>query len=36
MYAAGDLLHFIGLFGVLALIPTGLALYFLFRSFPIR
>jgi hypothetical protein len=33
MYAFGDLLLFIGIFGVLALIPTGLALYFLFRKF---
>ena len=33
MYAFGDLLLFIGIFGVLALIPTGLAVYFLFRKF---
>ena len=33
MYAFGDLLLFIGIFGLLALIPTGLALYFLFRKF---
>jgi hypothetical protein len=33
MYAGGDLLLFIGVFGVLALIPTGLAVYFLIRKF---
>ena len=33
MYAFGDLLLFLGMFGVLALFPTGLALYFLFRAF---
>ena len=33
MYAFGDLLLFIGVFGGLALIPTGLAGYFLFRKF---
>ncbi|HXD08535.1 MAG TPA: hypothetical protein VN653_00630 [Anaerolineales bacterium] len=33
MYAFGDLLLFIGVFGVLALIPTGLAVYFLIRKF---
>jgi hypothetical protein len=33
MYAFGDLLLFIGIFGVLALIPTGLAVFFLFRKF---
>jgi peptidoglycan biosynthesis protein MviN/MurJ (putative lipid II flippase) len=33
MYAFGDLLLFIGVFGGLALIPTGLAGYFLFREF---
>jgi hypothetical protein len=33
MYAFGDLLLFIGVFGVLALLPTGLALYFLVRAF---
>jgi len=32
MYAFGDLLLFIVLFGVLALLPTGVALYFLLRS----
>jgi len=36
MYAFGDLLLFIVIFGVLALIPTGLAVYFLFRKFPKR
>jgi hypothetical protein len=30
MYAFGDLFLFIGVFGILALFPTGLALYFLF------
>jgi hypothetical protein len=30
MYAFGDLILFVGVFGVLALFPTGLALYFLF------
>jgi hypothetical protein len=29
MYAFGDLILFVGIFGVLALLPTGLALYFL-------
>jgi hypothetical protein len=33
MYAFGDLLLFIGVFVVLALIPTGLAVYLLFRKF---
>lgn len=32
MYAFGDLLLFVGVFGVLALFPTGLALYFLFQK----
>ncbi len=32
MYAFGDLLLFIGVFGILALFPTGLALYFLIRA----
>ena len=32
MYAFGDVLLFIGVFGSLALIPTGLGLYFLVRS----
>ena len=36
MYAFGDLILFIGLFGFLALFPTGLALYFLFRKFQTR
>lgn len=33
MYAFGDLLLFIGTFGFLALIPTGLAVYFLVKKF---
>ncbi len=33
MYAFGDLLLFIGIFGVAALIPTGLAVYFLLGKF---
>ena len=33
MYAGGDLLLFIGVFGVLAFIPTGLAVHYLFRKF---
>lgn len=33
MYAFGDLMLFLGIFGMLALLPTGLALYFLIRSF---
>ena len=33
MYAGSDLLLFIGVFGVLAFIPTGLAAYFLLRKF---
>ena len=36
MYAFGDLILFMGIFGVLALFPTGLALYFLFRKFLTR
>ena len=36
MYAFGDFILFVGVFGVLALIPTGLALYFLFRKFLTR
>ena len=32
MYAFGDLLLFIGVFGILALFPTGLALYFVIRA----
>ena len=33
MYAFGDFILFVGIFGVLALFPTGLALYFLLRKF---
>ncbi len=33
MYAFGDLLLFIGMFGIAALVPTGLAVYFLLRKF---
>lgn len=33
MYAFGDFLLFIGVLGILALLPTGLALYFVLRSF---
>lgn len=33
MSAFGDLILFVGVFGVLALFPTGLALYFLVRKF---
>ena len=33
MYAFSDLLLFFGAFGILALLPTGLAFYFLVRSF---
>ena len=33
MFAFGDLILFAGIFVVLALIPTGLAIYFLFRKF---
>jgi hypothetical protein len=36
MYAFGDFILFVSLSGVLALFPTGLALYFLFRKFLIR
>lgn len=32
MSAFGDLLLFVGVFGLLALIPTGFALYFLLRK----
>jgi len=32
MYAFGDLILFVGIFGVLALFPTGLAVYFLPRK----
>ncbi|HKG53172.1 MAG TPA: hypothetical protein VKB04_02850 [Anaerolineales bacterium] len=33
MSAFGDLILFVGVFGVLALFPTGLMLYFLVRKF---
>ena len=33
MYAFGDFILFLGVFGVLALFPTGLALYFLLWKF---
>ena len=33
MSAFGDLILFIGVFGLLALIPTGLGVYFLVRKF---
>jgi len=36
MYAFGELILFVGVFGVLALFPTGLALYFVFRKFLAR
>jgi hypothetical protein len=36
MYAFGDLILFVGVFGFLALFPTGLALYFLLRKFMTR
>ena len=36
MYAFGDLILFVGVFGTLALFPTGLALYFLLRKFMTR
>lgn len=36
MYAFGDLILFVGIFGVLALLPTGLAPYFLARKFLLR
>ena len=36
MYAFGDLILFIGVCGFLALIPTGLAVYFLVRKFLAR
>ena len=32
MYAFGDLILFVSVFGFLALFPTGLALYFVFRK----
>jgi hypothetical protein len=36
MSAFGDLILFVGVFGVLALIPTGLGVYFLLRKFLTR
>ncbi len=36
MSAFGDLILFVGVFGVLALFPTGLMLYFLVRKFLTR
>ena len=36
MYAFGDFILFVGLFGFLALFPTGVALYFLLRKFLTR
>jgi hypothetical protein len=33
MYAFGDFILFTGVFSILALFPTGLAVYFLFRKF---
>lgn len=36
MYAFGDLLLFVGIFGILAIFPTGLALYFLLRGLRAR
>jgi len=36
MSAFGDLILFVGVFGILALFPTGLALYFLVRKFLTR
>ena len=36
MYAFGDLILFVGVFSVLALFPTGLALFYLFRKFLTR
>jgi hypothetical protein len=36
MYAGGDLLLFMGVFGLFALIPTGLAVYLLVRKFLTR
>jgi hypothetical protein len=32
MSAFGDLILFVGVFGILALVPTGLAFYFLVRK----
>ena len=36
MYAGGDVLLFVALFGLLALFPTGLAVYFVIRKFLAR
>jgi hypothetical protein len=36
MYAGGDLILFIGVFAVFALIPTGLAVYLLVTKFRTR
>jgi hypothetical protein len=36
MYAFGDFILLVGVFGVLALFPTGLVLYFIFRKFLTR
>lgn len=36
MYAFGDLLLFIAVFGILALFPTGFVLYLLFRKLQAR
>ena len=36
MFAFGDLLLFLSVFGCLALFPTGLGLYFLIRKFTSR
>ena len=36
MYAGGDLRLYMGVFGVLALIPTALAVYFVAKKFPAR
>ena len=36
MYAFGDLFLFLGVLGFLMLFPTGLALYFLFKTFLTR
>ena len=33
MAAFGDFILFVGIFGILALFPTGLAVYFLVRKF---
>ena len=36
MFAFGNFILFVGVFGILALFPTGLALYFLLRKFLTR